>query len=200
LGPRFTAGSRAALTAALLLCGCTTSRLTNPPRSAAEQLLISTATDHAVDSLQLKIPAGARVFVDGGDFEGYDAKYALGALSERVLRLGGRLVTDKSKADLILLPRAGALSIDENNMLVGIPSIDIPVPLMGNLSLPQLALFAKEQAQGVAKFAVVLYDANNGTFTAASSPFYGFSHRTHWVVALLFSWSTNDLLPKDVKQ
>jgi hypothetical protein len=184
---------------AALLAGCTISRVTDPPRTATEELLISTAADRAADNLQVKIPHGTRVFVDTSQFAGTDDKYALGAITEHILRAGGRLVADRSKADWVLLPRAGALSIDKKQMLVGIPSFAVPVPLMGTLSLPELALFSEDVTRGTAKFAVVGYDANGGDLVAISGPSFGFSHKTHYVVMLAASWDANDILPKKVK-
>ena len=48
--------------------------------------------------------------------------------------------------------RAGALSIDRRESLVGIPSVDIPVPLTQELSTPEIALYKSEAQEGVAKF------------------------------------------------
>jgi hypothetical protein len=106
--------------------------------------------------------------------------------------MGGRLVTNKSKADLIFMPRSGAFSTEENSQLVGIPSFAIPIPLMASINRPEIALFAKEQARGVAKFAVVLCDANNGTRNTASGPFDGFSHLTGGGDAVLLEYQRPD--------
>lgn len=39
-------------------------RLTEPPQTATEQLLVSTAVDHAASAIKPAIPAGSTVFVD----------------------------------------------------------------------------------------------------------------------------------------
>ena len=62
---------------ALALGACSTEKQSSPPRTATEQLLISTAADRAVDKLNLSIPAGTKVFVDASNFEGTDSKYAI---------------------------------------------------------------------------------------------------------------------------
>ncbi len=67
----------------LAMAGCTTTRESNPPRTATEQLLISAAVDRAVAGLHLDIPKGARVYVDASNFEGYDSKYAVGSIALR---------------------------------------------------------------------------------------------------------------------
>jgi len=189
----------ATLVAAILaatLAGCSTSRVTLPPRSATEQLLISNAADRAAAALTVALKPGTKVYLDSSGFEGYDAKYAIGAITEQVLLHGARLVPDRKSAQVVVAIRAGALSVDENETLVGIPSISVPVPLAGPLTTPELALFAKHQYRGVAKFAATAYDADTGKLIATSGPSLGFSHRTHWVVLFLIAWNTDDLTPK----
>ena len=188
---------RACLGLASLLAGCSITRETNPPRTATEQLLISTAVDRAVAGMKLDIPKGASVFVDAANFEGYDSKYAVASVTERVLQEGGRLAVDRTKADMVVALRSGALSTDEDGYLVGIPAIGVPVPLMGTLNLPELALFKKDETRGVAKFAATLYDQRSGALKSVSGASYGFSHKTHWVIALI-AWTRNDTLPAGV--
>ncbi|MGE5146759.1 MAG: DUF6655 family protein [Candidatus Eiseniibacteriota bacterium] len=186
--------------AALALAGCTTERETSPPRTATEQLLISTAADRAAQQVSLTVPKGAKLFVDSSNFEGTDAKYAIGALREQLLKGGGRLVAERKDADYVVEIRSGALSIDEDSILVGIPKMQIPIPLAGSFSFPEIALFKKEQRKGVAKFAAAGYGAKDGQFADASAPRYGFSHETEWVVLLFISWKTDDILPEDARE
>lgn len=182
---------------ALSVCaGCTTTRQTDPQRSATEQLLISTAADHAADEIKLDISSGSKVFVDATNFEGTDSKYAIAAIRDRILQLGGRLVADRGQADVVVEIRAGALSVDQSQTLVGIPQFDIPIPLAGPLGFPEIALFKKSERRGVAKFAATSYGAKAGEGQDSSGPRYGFSHDTHWVLLFFFSWSTEDLLPE----
>ena len=192
-----TLGAVSAAVIFAILSGCTTVRDTLPPRSATEQLLISNAADRAATQLTVGLKPETKVFLDSSGFEGYDSKYAVGAITEQVLLRGGRLVPDRKRADVVVAIRAGALSVDENDTLVGIPSMNVPVPLAGTLTTPELALFAKHQYRGVAKFAATAYDADTGKLIAASGLSYGFSHRTHWVVFFLIAWNTDDLLPKN---
>jgi hypothetical protein len=185
----------ASLVLVVLLGACTISRDTSPPRAATEQLLISAAADRAADRLALQIPRDTKVFVDTTNFEGYDGKYAIGAVRDRLLKQGARLVPDRAAADTVVEVRAGALSIDEHKTLFGIPSFDVPIPLAGPLKFPEIALFKKQKWQGIAKIAATGYDAKGGALVASSGPEYGFSHKTYWVVMLFISWTTDDLGP-----
>lgn len=181
-----------------LTAACTTTTQTQPAQTATQQLLISTAADHAARRLKVNLPPGTSVFLDTADFHAYDQQYAIGAIKDRLLKSGLRLVADKAKADVIMEVRSGALSINNSSTLIGIPSTEIPLPLSsGPLKTPEVAFFKDDRQRGIAKFAMTAYNAKNGALRAASGPVYGFSHRTQWVVLLFFSWTTNNLIPQD---
>jgi hypothetical protein len=181
------------ITVALAIAACTMQRDTLPVRSASEQLIISTAIERAVTQLNLEVPAGTRVFVETAYFDGYDNKYATAAVRDRLLREGVRLVPDRGAADAVVELRAGALSIDERAVLLGIPSFELPVPLAGQAKTPELALFKKADRLGLAKLAATTFDARTGALIKPGDPQYGFSHRTLYTVLLLISWTTTDV-------
>jgi hypothetical protein len=139
-------------------------------RTATEQLLVSTAVDHAVERLVLDFPAGSKVFVIASYFEGVDSRYAVGAIRDRLLRLGARLTDERRDSELIVEIRSGALSIDERRTIIGIPALAIPVPLAGTLQLPEIALFKRYHRRGVAKFAATVYRADGGALEMSRDP------------------------------
>jgi hypothetical protein len=149
-----------AVFALLMLSACTTVRETNPPRTASEELLISTAADRAADKLSPAIPNGTKVFVDAAYLDGTDAKYATATMRDRLLRLGAHLMVDRKSADMVVELRSGALSIDQRSFLIGIPSFPVPIPLAGTLEFPEIALYKRVERKGIAKFAATGYDAN----------------------------------------
>lgn len=189
-----------AVALACLISGCSTWRMTQPQRSGFEQLLISKAADQAAKHLTIDLKRGTKVFVNADTFESYDQKYALGVIRDRVLKAGADLVNDKSRADVIMDVRSGALSIDHNNLLVGIPSTKVPIPLAGAFDTPELALFKRELDRGVAKFAITAYDRKTGKLVTSVGPVYGFSHRTDWTVLFFVSWTTDDALPANIQK
>jgi hypothetical protein len=180
---------------ALAASGCTVVRETSPSRTATEQLLVSTAVDHAVERLALDFPSGSKVFVVASYFEGVDSRYAIGAIRDRLLRLGARLTDERRDSDLIVEIRSGALSVDERRTIIGIPALAIPVPLAGTLQLPEIALFKRYHRQGVAKFAATVYRAGGGTLETSQAPLYGFSNLIDWTLLFVVSWVTTDLVP-----
>ena len=178
---------------ALAIAACTTQRDTVPVRSASEQLIISTAIERSVVQLKFELPAGTRVFVETAYLDGYDNKYVTGTVRDRLLREGMRLAPDRGAADAVVELRAGAMSVDERAVLLGIPSFELPVPLAGQARTPELALFKKADRLGVAKIAATTFDARTGALIKPGDPEYGVSHRTQYTVLLLISWTTTDV-------
>lgn len=187
------------LSAALLLVlsACTSRRETDPQRSASEQLLFSTASDRAADKLTFNMAPGTKVFIDTSYVEGTDSKYLISSIRDRVARRGGDLMDDKGKAELIIEPRIGALSVDRDRTLFGTPAI--PVPLVG-IELPEIAIFKRSYQQGVVKLAATTYDPKTGLMVQSLDPVYAFSNRRDWVFLIFFSWSTTDLMPDEDKK
>lgn len=181
------------------LAGCSTSHVTTPARSATEQLLISTAADQAAERLAGRMAVKGSVYVDAAGVEGYDTKYAIATVRDALLRHGAAMAQSRETAAIIVELRVGALSVDSESSLLGIPSIDIPMPVGGSSSTPEISLFKKELTQGVAKIAATAYDRNSGALVSSSGPQYGFSNRAEWVLLLMLSWDTNDLLPPDTR-
>ena len=187
----------ALIPAMLALGACTSTRETSPQRSATEQLLISTAVDRAVEGMDLEIPQGTKVFLDAGRLEGSDGKYASGAMKDRLLRDGANLVGDRGKADAVVEPRAGALSIDDRQTLVGIGSFDVPVPLAGEAAkIPEIALYKQKERVGVAKIAAIGYTTDAGKLIDSTGPQFGYSHEDEQVLLFFFTWRSSDL-PKE---
>lgn len=186
-----------AVLALLALAACSTQKETSPPRTATEQLLLSTAADRAVAEMTVGIPRGKKVFVSSNYFDGVDSKYAIGAIRDRLLREGLALVSERSEADAIVELRAGALSIDESETLVGIRSFDVPIPLAGPLTLPEIAFFKRTERKGVARFAATSYGTADGLLIHSAPPRSGYSHKKEWVVLLFLSWWTDDLPDDD---
>lgn len=186
-----------ALIAMVSVGGCTTARETSPDRTATEQLLISTAVDRAVERMDLNVPTGTMVFVDAGQLEGSDGKYAAGVIKERLLRDGAKLVADRGRADAIVEVRAGALSIDDKKTLIGTDSFDVPIPFAGQpATIPEIALYRQKERAGVVKLAAISYRTSDGEMIDATGPQFGYSHENEEVILFLFSRRSSDL-PKE---
>jgi len=181
------------IAAALLLAGCTSVKSTSAGRSSQELLLISTAADRAADALASQVPQNISAFLDLSGFAAQDAAYGQAAIQDALLRHGVRLVSDRSKADAIILPRAGDLSTDERQTFFGIPALPTPITASTGMTLPALSLYQETDAKGVAKFAASVYDPRTGKLIVSTDPAYGFSRENDGVVLFFISWRKNDM-------
>jgi hypothetical protein len=179
---------------ATVLAACNTVVDTNPSRSAGEELLMSKATEQAADNLNFQIPPGTKVYVDATNLDGVDSKYAISTIRDRLAHRGAQLIDKKTDAQMVVEIRSGALSIDQHQLLIGIPSFSIPIPVAGILSIPEVALYKRMVRAGVAKFAATEYDKGGGLI-ASVAPQFGFSGKSDTVLLLLISWSSTDVAP-----
>jgi hypothetical protein len=185
----------AILALAVVLAGCSTTNESNPPRSATEELIISGAADRAAAQLDLAIPKGTRIFLDATRFDAttFDGKYALGRIEDQLVRDGARPVAERKDADMVVAVRAGALSMDTEQFLIGIPKIEIPIPLAGTFGLPEIALYKERTRSGIAKFAATAYPANKDLPASFTDPKFGVANEREWTVLLFIGWKTSDV-------
>lgn len=181
------------------LPACSTTHVTTPERSATEQLLLSTAADRAAERVAANLALRDAIYVDTYGVEGYASKYVVSAIRDALLRHGARIAPSREEAATIVELRVGALSVDSESSLLGVPSINVPLPMAQQSSTPEIPLFKKELTQGVAKVAATAYDRRTGALAVSSGPQYGFSNKAEWVLLLLLTWDTSDLLPPDTR-
>ena len=191
-----------------LATACSSVRETDPERTATEQLLMSSAVDRALPAFDLAIPPGTTVWVDESRMTGFsegeqfDAMYAVGSIRDYLLRHGARLVEAREKADVVAELRTGALSANRRSDLLGIPSIPLPIPLVGVVETPELALYSRKAQHGIAKLAMTLYSAKDGQLAAYSPerPAYGVTDHTKYTVLFFFNWTDTDVAPEAVQK
>jgi len=181
--------------AALAVGGCMTPHITDPPRSATEQLLISTAADEAMAKIDLEALSGRAVFVDATNVEGTDKAYLVGAIAERVNAQGARLAADKEKAEVVVAVRTGALSVDRSQILIGIPQLLLPMPFGGTLKSPEVAIFKTENRRGFAKVGVHAYEVASGKHLLSIGPVSGLS-RYDLRTIIGVTWSATNIPEK----
>jgi hypothetical protein len=172
------------------LSGCVTQRESSPPRTATEQLLISSAADTALESLDFPWLRGKRVTLDDKYFESYDKGYVVGLFRERLSASGALLV--QTNADVIVEIRSGALSVNNAEMLLGIPAMTLPVPLTGPVPTPEVALYSRKSAKAYAKFALFAYERASSRYVRSLGPLEGTAFFRLYKL-LLVSWRRSDI-------
>jgi hypothetical protein len=173
--------------------GCATIRVTDPPRTATEQLLMSQAITQALGQLNFTALRDRKVWVETGYLTGAETvivngevrqrlfttpeqAFAAAEARERLLQAGARIVPDRKDADVVFEIRSGGIGIDRIENLIGLPAgmfggIQGPggVPLV----TPELALIKSTRQRGYASIAFVAYRADSGELVTASGPYIG---------------------------
>jgi hypothetical protein len=195
------------LLAVAALTGCASVRQTDPPTTAEELLLVSTAVDRAVGKLKLDIPPGSRVFVDASnvDVDQSNAntamllpKYTIAAVRDQVLRLGYKVVAERKDAEYVVEVRNGGQAIDDKQIILGIPNTTLPVPLTGPITVPELAIFKYHRQHGLSKLGLAVY-GKDGSLAYSTGSQFGDSEQKHWTLLFLITFTSHDLVSEDVK-
>ncbi|MGQ3684290.1 MAG: DUF6655 family protein [Candidatus Loosdrechtia sp.] len=181
----------------LFVTGCMGNpRITDPKRTAVEQLLLSTAADRALANIDLSVLSGRKVFPDNSNFEGEDKGYITGLVLHLLGEHDVLVVRKVEEADVVLEIVSGAFSNDRSDSLIGIPEFGIPIPLAGSFNTPEIALFKTVMQIGVAKFALNAYEISTGKQLLATGPVDGKSHYTFRTVFFFFKFRTSDIPEK----
>ena len=165
--------------------GCATRAVSSTPRTAIEQLLLSTAVDTALDKISLPELADKKIYPDFTNLQSYDSEYVKSAFRAYIAS-GGAIVLEKpEEADYIVNISCGALGNEYKDTLLGIPALPVPGSPM---TLPELALWKHVERDGIAKFLVTVY--SNGKIVSTKH-YYGKAERDE----SFFLWMRSQ--PKD---
>ena len=150
----------------LAAAGCGTTKWSDTPRTATEQLLISTAVDRAIDSMNFKPLAGKDIYLDTTFLEGIvDKNYVISSLRQHMLAQGCVLAPSKEHATYVVEARAGAVGTNHHDVMVGIPALSLPgAALMPGVpsAIPEIAFAKTTDQKGVAKIAAFAYNQKTG--------------------------------------
>jgi len=186
-----------------MLCGCHSVKVSEPPRTALEQLLLSSAADRAVVPVDLAWVKGLAIFVQDKYFESYDKGYAISLIRDRLSLAGGRLIKEEDKADYIVEIRSGGLGMNTSQTLFGIPSFALPIPFSGPIQTPELAFYKSQKADSTGKFALFAYKRDSGEHLESTGPMAGKAH-FYFYKLFFVSWQRTDVTelqrqPKSVR-
>ena len=162
------------LSLALSGCGSTKSR------TATEQLLMSDAVDRAIAQIDFTELAGQKIFFETkylvntkdpqfiGNQKGLgfvNAEYIMSSLRQQMVAADLRLQEKAEEADFIVEARLGAVGVDNNEVVYGIPAsapLSTAASVMMNgapiPSIPEISVARKNIQLGAAKVGVFAYD------------------------------------------
>lgn len=178
--------------------GCATIRVTDPPRTATEQYLMSQAITAALRQLNVDGLRDRKVWLETGYFTGAEQvivngeirqrlfttpeqAFAAGELRERLLLAGARIVPDRKLAEVIVEVRSGGIGVDRLENLIGIPaSVLNGIGVGGStttagvpITTPEIALYKNTRQRGFASISFVAYRADTGEYLTSSGPYIG---------------------------
>jgi len=157
----------AALTVALgVFSGCGTTKWSDTPRTATEQLLISDAIDRAISQMDFGPLKGEKVYLDTQYLNTtIDKDYLISTLRQHMLASQLTLCPKKEEATYVVEARSGAVGTSRHDLLYGIPATNLPSisPVAGAPSqIPEIPFAKRTDQMGVAKLAVFAYDNATG--------------------------------------
>ncbi len=151
---------------ALVVSGCGTTRWTNTPRTATEQLLLSDAIDRSINGFDLSALIGKEVFFDAQYLQGVvDEKYVVSSIRQHLLASGCILREKREDAAYVVEARAGVVGTDQQSLLLGVPSVSVPTFVPGVAAgavVPEIPLAKKTDQKGVAKISLFAYNRETG--------------------------------------
>lgn len=155
---------RAGFTALLCAClvGCSSRVVSNTPRSAIEQMLLSGAVDRALEKLELPEVAGRKVFLDFANLKAYDAEYIRVATRARFCELGAILAEKADQADMIAEVASGAVGTEFKNAVIGLPALPVP---NSPVPFPEAPAYKSAEQTGIVKLLIFIHA--KGRFIAA---------------------------------
>lgn len=181
-----------ALTCLLALVGlsCSTIRVTDPPRSATEQFLMSEAARKAVDQLSAEALRDRSVYIDtsylvSAAYPSPENLFLVAELRSKLLVGGVRLADKRDKSQIILEIRSGGIGVDRLEYLLGLPAIYISgaatsATANAPVATPELAIVKNTRQKGFASAAFVAYWTDTGELVSSSGPFVGKTLREDW--------------------
>lgn len=156
-----------ALLLLLASAGCGTTKWSDTPRTATEQLLISDAVDQAISEINFSALADRTVFFDSTYLKGsVDENYVTSTLRQHLLASGCLLMEKREEADYVVEARAGAVGTDRSDLLFGVPSVNVPavpgMPMAMPSAIPEIPFAKTTNQKAVAKLAVFAYNRKTG--------------------------------------
>ena len=174
----------------VLTLGCATIRVTDPPRTATEQFLLSGAAEAAVEQLSADALRDRIVYIDTTYLTtswqtAPELSFMIGEFRSKLLKGGARLAPSREKAQIVIEMRSPGVGVDRLEFLLGIPSVAVPSVAGGAgsaapLITPELSILKSTRQYGFASVAFVAYWVDTGELLASSGPFVGRTFREDW--------------------
>jgi hypothetical protein len=174
-----------------LAAGCTVAtQMSVTGRSGLEQQLLFRSLERAVAQLDIqRFPDGPITveliaLTDSGT-QTFAEQFVRARLKER----GLRVVAEEKDAKVKLQIFASMLGTDQNETLIGLPSLPTPV----GFSLPELAVYKVTQNQGRTELQTYAFHPQTGEFISEAPISFGRANYTQYKILAVINFTLNDL-------
>jgi hypothetical protein len=196
------------LASCLFCSSCGISRVSTTTKGAVERALLAESIVKSVESLDFKIVGGKDSALVKKTFYisnvttpqpteapllDFQFSYLKGLIINDLLSRGLNLAKSIKKADLIVIPTVHFANLDDNEFILGLPSIPIPVPSVGTMSTPELSLFGVYSQFGRSKISLSIVNQSNGELLAQGDSAVSESAYNRWKLLFFFGWRTTTL-------
>jgi hypothetical protein len=151
---------------AVFFSGCGTTKWSDTSRTATEQLLISSAIDHAVHQVDFSPLCNCKCFIKTDAIsQATDHDYMAMTIRQQAAAAGAILSAKEDEADFIVEVRSGGVGTDRDEFLVGVPALNMPaIPgtMWSGAVVPEIPFIKRTRQKGVAKVALFAYNRHTG--------------------------------------
>lgn len=182
-----------AVLVAALAAGCGATRQSTTARTAVEQALLTRTTRESVDGMKVPEVSGKSFAVKAEGFDTPEKHFALSSMTELLLRSDGRLAQGETVPDLDIEPRVDCSQIDDGSFFIGIPAIPVPLPGVGTIQTPELALFKRETQKARTRFSMYGVERKDGSLAFTEQSPWSTRYYARWKLFIVIGFRTTDL-------
>ena len=190
----------AVLTAAILLCGCSSPRITETGRTAVEQFLLSTVVEQAIKHADFSSFKDKKIFIEYDYLATQVDKPYVQGVFEMHLADNGLIVTrDVKEADITVQIICGVLATDLTKFMIGTPTFPVPVPdTTLSIAIPEIPLFQKLTRTGFGRFSFNILEAATRKPIKTIPGIEASTYFTNWTI-LLIPFKSHDM-PLEIRK
>lgn len=184
----------AMLAALILSTGCKATRMTTTDRTAVEQALLSKSVEATILSNEIPAGHGTSFQIHKEEYTAADKNLVASRLRAALLKSGyADAATMEGKSDLTIFPNVDFSAIDDSAFFVGVPSIPIPVPPLGAIQTPELALVKKDDQWGRSRIGVTAIETETGELAFSTIARPAEEKYVRWTLLLVFGFRQTSL-------
>lgn len=179
---------------ALLMAGCSSPRTSDTGRTAVEQFLISTVVENGISYADFKPYKGKKIFIEYDYLAPQvDKAYVQGVFELHLAQQGLLVCRDAKAADYIVQIICGVLATDANSIMIGTPTLPIPIPdTTLSIAIPEIPLFKKLTRSGYGRFAFNILNAKDRSPVKVINGIEASTSYTNWTI-LLIPFKSHDM-------